>query len=536
MRGSTARSLLSARNILLLGAALALALALGAISAGASGRQGGGQLKNGGTLTIALAEDPDVLDPTLARTFVGRIVFMHICEKLYDLNAKLQIVPQLAAGMPRVSADKRTVTIRLRTGIKFNDGTPFNAQAAKISLDRHRTLPLSRRASELSPVSSVDAVGARTIVIHLSEPFAPLTAQLADRAGMVMSPAQLDKLGGRFGTNPVCVGPFQFVSRTAGDRIVVKKSPSYYAAKKVHLDQIVFRIINEPSAAAQALRAHDVDVVDRLGPTELPAIKSDRSLSVLAATSIGYQGITINIGNKNGLLKLPYQNTGTMLAAHKNLRQAFELAIDRRLLNRVVFQGQVQPGCGPIAPTSPWFDRSIPCNARADVARAKRLVAQSGVRSPTIRLMIGNDALAARLGEFLQAQERQAGINVELQPTEFVSSLAKADAGQYEAFAIGWSGRVDPDGNIYQFVHTKGSQNDSGYSNPRLDVILDNARHAKSERARKTLYRAAIRIIRSDRPLIYLYHTVTRDGVSKKVGGIKLFGDGLIRAQFAALK
>jgi peptide/nickel transport system substrate-binding protein len=504
-----------------------------AVTAADAGRKH--HLKNGGTLTIALAEDPDALDPTLARTFVGRMVFLAICEKLYDLNSKLQIVPQLAAGQPKVSADKQTVTIKIRKGIKFNDGTPLTAQAVKISLDRHRTLTGSRRASELSPVTSVDAVGSDTVRIHLNEPFAPLAAQLADRAGMVMSPAQLDKLGTRFATNPVCVGPFEFQDRVPLDHITVKKSSSYYAKNKVHLDKIVFRIINEPTAGAAALRAHDVHVLDRIGSTVLPSIRSNKSLHVVQATSIGYQGITINIGNKNGLLKLPYQNVGTDLASKRAIREAFELAIDRTQLNRVVFQGTVKPGCGPVAAASPFFDR-LQCNLHRNLKRAKSLVAGSGIRNPSVRLMIGNDSDALRLGQFIQSQEEEAGIRVQLQPTEFVSSLAKADGGQYDAFAIGWSGRIDPDGNIYQFVATKGSQNDSGYSNPRLDVILNNARHAKSMKARKTLYRAATRIIRGDRPLIYLWHPINRHGVSNTVTGVKVYGDGLIRAEFASFK
>src|SRR3954469_7087775 len=124
-------------------------------------------VKNGGTLTIGLAEEPDALDPTLARTFVGRIVFLHMCEKLYDLNSKLEIVPQLAASLPTFSADKKAVTIKLRTGIKFNDGTAFNAAAVKQSLDPHKTLKGSARASDLSPVSSIDTAGNNTVVLHL---------------------------------------------------------------------------------------------------------------------------------------------------------------------------------------------------------------------------------------------------------------------------------------------------------------------------------------------------------------------------------
>jgi peptide/nickel transport system substrate-binding protein len=200
-----------------------------------------------------------------------------------------------------------------------------------------------------------------------------------------------------------------------------------------------------------------------------------------------------------------------------------------------VWQGTVKPGCGPLPKESPWFD-GLSCNLHRNLAKAKQLVARSGVRNPTVRLMTGNDSDAARLGQFIQSQEEAAGIHVDLQPTEFVSSLAKADAGNYDAFAIGWSGRIDPDGNIYQFVATKGAQNDSGYSNPRLDVILNNARHAKGAKARKTLYRAAVRLIRNERPLIYLWHAVNRHGVSNKVTGIKVYGDGLIRAEFGAFK
>ena len=186
--------------------------ATGLLASGAAGSVSAGskltaKSKAGGTLTVALAEDPDALDPTLARTFVGRMVFLHMCEKLYDLNAKLQIVPQLAAAMPTLSPDKKTMTIKLRRGVRFNDGTPFNAQAVKISLDRHRTLPRSARASEISPVTSVVVAGPYTVRLVLNARYSPLTAQLADRAGMIMSPKQLDALGDRFASNPVCVGP-----------------------------------------------------------------------------------------------------------------------------------------------------------------------------------------------------------------------------------------------------------------------------------------------------------------------------------------
>src|SRR5207247_7926370 len=240
-----------------------------------------------------------------------------------------------------------------RTGIKFNDGTPFNAAAVKQSLERHKTLPRSARASELAPVTSVDTQGNNTVILHLANRYAPITAQLADRSGMVMSPQALNS-GTPFATNPVCVGPFMFKERVAGDHITLVKSPYFYAKNKVHLDSIVFKIITDPSARSQNLRAHSIDVEDRIPSTELQGIMHDSSLRVIKSVSIGSQWITINIGTKNGLNKA-YETIGTTFAKSADLRQAFELALDRKLINKVVFGGTQQPGCFPFPPASPYF-------------------------------------------------------------------------------------------------------------------------------------------------------------------------------------
>jgi peptide/nickel transport system substrate-binding protein len=250
MRGSLKRFALLALALVLLGAlTAAVAAARGTKSAASS-------VRNGGTLTIGLAEEPDALDPTIARTFVGRIVFLATCEKLYDLDSHLNIVPQLAAALPQVSKDKLTYTIKLRKGIKFNDGTAFNAAAVKTTIDRYLTFKGSVRKSEISPIKSVDAPNATTVVLNLSAPYSPLTAQLADRAGMILSPKALASESS-FAQNPVCVGAFSFKDRVAGDHITLVKSPYYYDKAKVHLASIVYKIMTDPSSRTQALRAGD---------------------------------------------------------------------------------------------------------------------------------------------------------------------------------------------------------------------------------------------------------------------------------------
>jgi peptide/nickel transport system substrate-binding protein len=529
MRGSFKRFAFLALGLVLVGALTA------AVAAARGTKSSSSKIRNGGTLTIGLAEEPDALDPTIARTFVGRIVFLAMCEKLYDLDSHLNIVPQLAAALPQVSKDKLTYTIKLRKGIKFNDGTPFNAAAVKTTIERYLTFKGSVRASEISPIKSVDAPNATTAVLHLSAPYSPLTAQLADRAGMILSPKAL-AAGGSFAQSPVCVGPFSFKDRVAGDHITLVKSPFYYNKAKVHLASIVYRIMTDPSSRTQALRAGDIQVEDRIQSTDVPTLKKDKGVTVSKAVTIGYQGLTLNLGNKNGLLK-PYSTVNTDLARSQFLRTAFDLALDRTTINKVVFGGLNQPDCYPIAPVSPWYapsTKGLKCNLHSNVDLAKKLVKASGISSPSVNLMLGGtDPVTARLGQVIQSMEAAVGIKVSVTPTQFTTALNRADAGTFDAFAIGWSGRVDPDGNIYGFVSTKGTLNDSGFSSAKLDYILNGARKSLTTKSRNTLYHAAMQIIHSQRPLIYLYHPVNYYGISKKVTGVQIFGDGLIRAQFA---
>jgi len=349
-----------------------------------------------------------------------------------------------------------------------------------------------------------------------------------------MSPAQLSKLGNNFASNPVCVGPFRFVSRTVGDRIVLKKSSFYYAKKKVKLAGIVYRIIDEPNTMAVNLRSHGIDVGDRLASTSLSSIKRDNSLRLIKATTIGYQGLTVNIGNKNGLRR-PYQNVGTPLAKHPALRQAFELSLDRGVINRVVFNNLNLPDCSPISPVlKAWRDPTFKC-AKHNLALAKKLVNASGEKTPiSVNLMLGTDSVNAKLGAVIQSEAGKAGFKVNLQPTEFTTSLNKADAGQFDLFAVGFSGRVDPDGTTYGFVHTGGSLNDSGYGNKTVDRLMDGARASRKLSARKAAYNKAFKQVQKDRPLIYLWHPNNYTGVNKNVKGVQVFGDGLIRVAFAS--
>src|SRR5215470_18373540 len=246
----------------------ALALLLCGVSFGAAAQS---------NLRIGLAEDPDVLDPSLGRTYVGRIVFASICDKLFDIDAKMNIVPQLALSH-ETSADGKTVTIKLRPGVKFHDGEAFDAAAAKYSLDRHLNLKGSFRKTDIGSVESVEVVDPLTIALHLKAPFSPLLAQLTDRAGMMVSPKAAEAAGDKFGLHPVCAGPYKFVERVQQDRIVVERFADYWNKDRTFIDRITYLPIVDGTVRLANLRSGGLDLIERVLATDIKSVRDNPRL------------------------------------------------------------------------------------------------------------------------------------------------------------------------------------------------------------------------------------------------------------------
>jgi peptide/nickel transport system substrate-binding protein len=282
-------------------------------------------------------------------------------------------------------------------------------------------------------------------------------------------------------------------------------------------------------------------VLDAVAATDVDALQADSNLQLLASDSLGYQGITINLGNANGVGKpaatLP-ANLNSKMASDPRVRQAFELSIDRDAINRVVFQGKFSPACGPISPSSPFNTDAAQVCPKHDAAAAKALLQQAGVTTPLrISMIVANTPIGTRLGQAIQAQVKDGGFDVRLVPTEFASSLDQTDQGDYQLFQVGWSGRVDPDGNISNFVGTEGSQNNNGYSNSTVDSLLAKSRASTDRATRAELFGQVITQLHKDLPIIYLYRQKNFTGVARTIVGVQMYGDGLMRfahAGFAA--
>mgnify|MGYP001122143662 CR=1 FL=1 len=472
------------------------------------------------TLRIGLQDDPDALDPAKARTFVGRIVFTAMCDKLVDIDDKLNFVPQLATSWT-YSEDGKTLSMKLRSGVKFQDGTPFDANAVKFNIERSQTLNGSMRKSELASVESVSVDGPLAVSFHLKSPDSTLLAQFTDRSGMMVSPKAATELGDNFAQKPVCSGPYKFVERVAQDRIVLEKFEDYWNKDAYKIQKVVYLPIPDTTVRLANLRSGDLQLIERLAAPDVKTVKADPTLQYATDPGIGYQALYINVANGD--------RAKTPLGQDKRVRQALELALDRDAINQVVFEGVNPPANQPFGVTSPWYDKDFPLKPR-NVAKAKELLKAAGVTGRLkVEIMVATSTLEQQVTQLIQAMWAEIGVDVSIRATEFATLLKEASTGNFEIAQFGWSGRPDPDGNIHTFVTCKGGLNYPKYCNAEVDKQLFGARAVVDPAKRKVMYDAAQKILLDDMPVIYTYQQSWNWAYAKTLKGFKPYPDGMIR-------
>lgn len=468
-------------------------------------------------IRIGLGADPDMLDPHLARTYYGRFVFAAMCDRLVDVDENLKVVPGLATDWAW-SDDGKTLTMNLREGVTFQDGEKFDANAVKFNIERALTLPGSLRKSEISSIDSVEVSGPMQVKFHLKTPDAALLSQLTDRAGAMLAPEAAKKPD--FATHPVCSGPYQFASRVQQDRIVLTRFENYWNKSAYHFDKVIFLPIPDASVRLANLRAGDLDLTEGVAASDVKTVEGDSKLALAKVTGLGYQGITFNINNGKVDANSPLKDP--------RVREAFSLAIDRDALNQVAFEGLYTPSNQAFSPVSAYHVNT-PISTR-DVEKAKALLKAAGVTTPlNLTLLVTNNPTAQQVGQVIQAMVGEAGINLNLQMSEFASLLDRQQRGDYQLSLSGWSGRPDPDGSIYSFINSKGTLNDGRYSNPQVDEWLNAARLTNDQAQRQALYTKVVNQLQTDMPIAYLYFEPRIFAMTKKLQGFKAWPDGLVR-------
>lgn len=463
-------------------------------------------------ISISLNADPPKLDPAVSTALVDRQVLNSLMDKLVDLDAEGNIVPMLATEW-QVSDDNLTYTFMLREGVKFHDGTDFNADAVKFNLERGMT-ETSPRRNELSAVQSIEVVDPKTVKLTLKEAFAPFLSILTDRAGMMASPKAVQELGDDFMTKPVGTGPFKFQDRVKDTSITLVRNEDYWQEGLPKASKIVYKIFTDAPTALVNLRSGQLDFTDSLPAKEVPGLQQDANFKVVNEPGLGYQGFYLNT------TKPPFDK--------KEVRKAVDMLINRDALVKVVFGETATPAHSPFTETSLAFGESNKYE-QPNVEAAKQLLSQAGVSNPSFTFKTGTSPTNAQIAQLVQNFLQPAGFNMQIEKVEFGTLLDQLEQGNFEAGAVGWSGRPDPDQNIYDVFATGAPRNDSRYSNPRVDELLNQARRENDESKRKAAYDEVMQLVHEEVPYVFVYQPNNVFGMRANVTGFTYVPDGIIR-------
>jgi peptide/nickel transport system substrate-binding protein len=342
---------------------------------------------------------------------------------------------------------------------------------------------------------------------------------------MMVSPKAAQAAGDKFGAKPVCSGPFKFVERVAQDRIVVERYDGYWNKAAINFGKVTYTPIPDATVRLANLKSGQLDFIERVASSDIEKLKTDpklkAQLKTASITEIGYQGITINVGKSDKAQANP-------LGKDARVREAFELAIDRQGLSQVVMDNEAVVGNQWVAPTNSYCAKNMPVPKR-DIAKARALLKEAGVPNPSFTLLTPTTSDAQRLALVIQAMTRDAGFDVKIQAAEFATSLNMADKGDYEAYALAWSGRPDPDGNLFSFHGCKQPLNYAGLCNAEVDALLAQSRSERDPAARKKIFEQIAAKVLKERPIIYLYHRNWLWAYNAKLSGVRQIPDGLLR-------
>ncbi|WP_165923705.1 ABC transporter substrate-binding protein [Bosea sp. BK604] len=468
------------------------------------------------TLTIGVVSDPVTLDPAMMASFFELSVQFNIHEPLVHVTPEMKIEPGLASVE---NPDPLTYRFTLKPNLTFHDGTALDAAAVKANFDRMMDPALgSPRRSELAPVDSVEVTGPTTFTIKLKTPYAPFLQVIAIRAGMMVSPTAVKTLGADFATKAVGAGPYKVVSWTKNSELVLERFDGYWRGK-APIERLVFRPIADETVRLANLRSNTVQLVDAVPAQTVAALSREANITLKQSPGLGFNAFSLNC------TRAPFDNPA--------VRRAFVTAIDPQTVLRAVYFGTGSVAAGAIPPSIAWaYDpKFAPYKPSADAA--KKLLADAGITSAVpVSITVTNSPAQVRTAEILQAQANQAGFKVEVKQIDATSLITVLRQKDFDLCMSPWSGRTDPDGNMYNYFTKTGPNNFAGYQSDKVTDLLEKARSATAEGDRAKLYREAEAAIAQDAPMLFLAFPATLQASAKGLDWVQ-YPDGAFRLQFA---
>ncbi|EFH10687.1 ABC transporter substrate-binding protein, partial [Teichococcus cervicalis] len=454
------------------------------------------------TLAIGVVSDPVTLDPAFSGSFFENQVLYNLHETLLVAAPDGSITPGLAQHEQR---DPLTHAFTLREGLTFHDGTPLDAAAAKANIDRYLDPATgSIRRSEFGPVREVAVTGPRQFEIRLSSPYAPLPLVLTNRAGMMVSPTAVAALGADFAARAVGCGPWKLASWTKNSELVLEKFAGYWRGQEHGFDRLLYRPLPDETVRLANLRSNTLQLIDSVPPQAVTALGRETALRVSQTPSLGFNAFAFNC------TRAPFNDA--------RLRRAFTAAVDLEVIQRVVYFNTGRPAAGPLSPAVSWaYDEALPLRG-GKPEEAKALLRQAGAAEPVpVTITVTNSPAMLRIAQILQAQAGAAGFKVEVRqidPTSLITVLRQRD---FDLCMAPWSGRYDPDGNMFNYFTQDGPNNFAGYASEPVTALLRQARSVSGQAERAALYRQAQRLLAEDAPMLFLHFDAILQAASARL-------------------
>lgn len=479
----------------------------------------------GGDLIIAVTSDAPALDPHKTNDVPSSNVAYNIYESLVALNDKNELQPLLATEWNLVN--DTTWEFKLREGVKFHDGSDFNAEVVKANFERLLDPDIaSQRLFLYEMISEINVIDEFTVHFVTAYPFAPLVPHLAHSGGGMISleaiKADYEAMeagevpGSVIGVKPIGTGFFKFDSWVSGEQITLVRNDDYWG-EKAKLDSVTFKVVNEPLTRLSELETGYSHIIDKVQPNSMQRVKSnpDLYLDETSLTSLSY----ISFNNQ----KPPFDDV--------RVRKAISMAINKDDIVQGIYDGAAVPAVGPIAPGVFGFDDTV-TPIPYDPEAAKELLAEAGYEKGfTTTLWTNDNAERVRIAEYVQDKLSEIGVQVTIEVVEWTTYLEDTAAGKHDMFILGWSTPTgDADYSLYAVFHSKNhglAGNRSFFSDAQVDDLLDKGRQEPDPDQRRVYYKEAQERLVELAPMLYTHYTIELTGVSQKVKGFWVTTNGL---------
>ncbi|MEK6267211.1 MAG: glutathione ABC transporter substrate-binding protein [Planococcus sp. (in: firmicutes)] len=500
--------LLTLIGLLILGACSESTIPEGTESGGSSSSSDAGDQE----VIYASTTDAVGLSPTMTNDSVSSSVMSQIYENLFERNPEtMELEPKLAESYE--NPDELTWVIKLKEGIEFQDGTPFNAEAVKYTFEKLiDPATAAPRASLLEPIDTVTAVDETTVEIKTKYPYGPLLAALSHSNAAIISPTADEAQD--LMQNPVGTGPFKFESWNQGDQVVLVKNEDYWDGAPT-LDKVTYKVVPEVSTAISMLQTGEVNFIDALPSEQLSRVESLENVEVTKKDGTPVYYLTFNHSRERN--------------ENPDFRKAVASAINRDAFVEKL-NGLGVRSNSVLGPQVFGYDESADEAGTAyDPEAAKQLVEENGFGDEPIKLLAANRDNFILMAEIVQAQLTEAGFNVEIETMEWATFLDTARAGEYDLTFLSWS-NVTSDGSemLYPNFHSDnvGASNRAQYSNPEFDKLVEASRTTVDQDERKQFLDEANQLMLDEDAVVVMYHGVVTAATDASIKGLELDPNG----------